>query len=367
MLKRWYLVFVAFILFLFSTTSVFAVRIKDISNISGVRKNQLIGYGLVIGLEGTGDSSTNIFYVVQSITTMLSKLGVTIPPEQTSQLKAKNIATIIATAELPPFSRVGNKIDVLISSIGDAKSLKGGTLIFTPLKGADDNIYAIAQGPVSIGGVQTGALTDKEQKNHLTVGKILGGATIEKEISYHFEDNNQLSLILYKPDFTTSARASESINREFNRIIAKPRDGGTIDIAIPDIYKERYVEFITRLESISVNPDTTAKVVIDERTGTVVIGEDVKISPVAIAHGVLTVQIKEKKDTDQEATAAVRRIRGIPGEDVKQEKLMVIEGGISIKSLVNALNAIGVKPKDLIVIFQTIKAAGALHADLEII
>ena len=348
-----------------------AARIKDLTNIQGVRENQLIGYGIVIGLAGTGDSSTNIFFSIQTIASMLKKLGLTVPESEVDGLKFKNMATVMVTSSLPPFARSGNHIDVLVSSIGDAKSLQGGTLLLTPLKAPNGKVYAVAQGSVSIGGFEAGRAGKGVQKNHLNVGRIAGGALVEKETPFKFANKKSLTLALDQPDFTTSNRIANTINIFFKDHIAFSKDSGSVEITVPNRFQKNVVKFVSSLERLRVSPDTKAKIIIDERTGTIVIGENVRISTIAVSHGSLTIQIKEDPEVVQPKplskgeTTVVPRTRVIVEEG--EDRLLVVPEGASISNIVTALNAIGVTPRDLIAILQAIKAAGALHADLILI
>jgi len=349
-----------------------AARIKDLANIRGVRPNQLMGFGLVIGLAGTGDSATNVFFSIQTIVNLLRKMGVTVPEREVDQLKFKNIATVIVTADLPPFARQGDRIDVNVSSLGDSKSLQGGTLLMTPLKGPDGNTYSVAQGPLSIGGFAVGGQARGVQKNHLTVGRIAGGALVERELPSNFNAKEEIFLALKKTDFTTAGRIADAINEKLESQAASIVDGRTVKVAVPQKYRESTSAFIGRIESLEVEPDTVARVILDERTGTVVMGESVQVSAVAVAHGSLFIQIREEAEVSQpepfsrqgETVVVPRtRIRVDEGED----KLLIVPKSVSLGEVVNGLNAIGVTPRDLISILQAMKAAGALHAELDII
>ena len=360
-------------LLFFLTGSVEAARIKDLSGIKGVRSNQLIGFGLVIGLTKTGDSAVNVFFSIQAIASMLKKLGVTIPSARIGQLQFKNIATVIVTANLPAFAKHGDNIDVTVSSLGDAKSLQGGTLLMTPLKGTDSNTYAVAQGPISIGGFSVQGAARGVQKNHLTVGRISNGALVEKEIKSNFNVKDEIILALKKTDFTTASRITRAINNNMKDEVATMIDGRTVRVKIPKFFKNNASDLVTKIESIEVAPDTEAKVIIDERTGTVVMGENVRISSVAVAHGSLFIQIKEEPVASQPPalapenaeTVILPRTRISVGEG--QDKLLVIPKSVSLGDVVQGLNSIGVTPRDLIAILQAIKASGALHAKLELI
>lgn len=346
---------------------VVAARIKDIASIKGVRPNQLIGYGLVIGLDGTGDGNRSVF-TKQSIVTMLERMGMTV---DANEIRVENVAAVMATAELPPFARVGNRLDVLVSSIGDASNLQGGTLLLTPLKAVNGVVHAVAQGPVSTGGFQASGGGADVQKNFPTVGRITNGAMIEREIQADFVFDGLLSLSLLEPDFTTATRIASTINAEFLDSIAVTPNPGTIDIRVPSEYQNRIVELVTRVESLMVNPDIAAKVVINERTGTVVMGENVRIGTIAIAHGNLSVQIKESPNVSQPLPFSDGNTVVTPETTITVEeengRLYVVDAGVNIGEVVRALNALGVTPRDLIAILQAIKAAGALPAKLEII
>ncbi|MBT8368876.1 MAG: flagellar basal body P-ring protein FlgI [Deltaproteobacteria bacterium] len=347
-----------------------AVRIKDIVDIQGVRQNQLIGYGLVVGLEGTGDSDSSLF-TIQSLASLLEKMGVTV---QTSDIEdVENVAAVMVTADLPPFASLGNRRDVLVSSIGDAENLQGGTLLFTPLRAADGNVYAIAQGPVSTGGFAvSGNSGDQVQKNFPTVGRVVGGALVEKELHSNFNQKSALTLALKTPDFTTASRVAQAINRAFYNQLAHTENAGSIRVAVPENYLGNTVQFVTMIESLGVTPDMISKVVVNERTGTVIMGENVRIATIAIAHGNLSIQINESQDVSQPLpfSRGGETVVTPESEIVVQEgknPIFLVESGVSIGEVVKALNALGVSPRDLIAIFQALKAAGALQAELEII
>ena len=349
-----------------------AARIKDLTNVVGVRDNKLIGFGLVVGLDNTGDRATNVFFSIQTMVNMLQKLGVTVPEDRVNQLQFKNAATVMVTADFPPFSRQGDRIDVLVSSMGDSRSLQGGTLLMTPIKGADTVTYALAQGPISIGGFSVQGQARGVQKNHPNVGRIVGGALVEKEIPNRFNSKEEVFLSLKSADFTTGARIAKMINLKMKDVLAEPLDGRTIRLKVPKFYRNNVTGFITKFESLEVEPDSIARVIIDERTGTVVMGERVMISTVAVAHGNLFVQISEAPVVSQPAplspegqTAIVPRSRISVEEG--EDRLLVVPKGIGIGDVVNALNAIGVSPRDLIAILQAIKASGSLQAELKII
>ena len=367
-LKKWVATLILFILLLFVTLTVQsnAARIKDLAYINGVRSNQLTGYGLVVGLNGTGDKSNTIF-TNQSLANMLEKMGVRIDPKLT---KVNNIAAVTVTADLPPFGKVGNKIDATVSSIGDAKSLGGGVLILTQLKGADGEVYAMAQGPLVVGGFLASGTGATVQKNHPTVGRVPNGVTIEREISYADMKVDSLLISLKTPDYTTARRMAERINQTFVGA-AYAKDGGSVSVTTPDEQKPNPVKFVSMIENLDVKPDNMARIVVDEKTGTVVMGEHILISTVAISHGNITVQVKEDANVSQPLPFAKGRTVATPDTQIKVEedrgRWVVIPEGTTIREMVNAMNATGVPTRDIITILQTIKAAGALYAELEVI
>lgn len=346
-----------------------AARIKDIASLKGVRTNQLIGYGLVVGLNGTGDG-TGTQFTSQTLVNMMERLGI---HTDSDEVKVDNVAAVMVTADLPPFAREGSKLDVLVSSIGDAESLQGGTLIMTSLKGADNNIYAIAQGPLIVGGyTSSGASGSESTKNHPTVARIPNGASIEREIAFNFNDLEDLTIALNEPDFTTAQRISKAINRDFNKEIAMPVDSGTVKVSVPLIYKSDMVGMVASLEQIDIEPDAEAKIILSERTGTVIMGNNVRISSIAIAHGNLSVQIKESSDVSQppalsQGTTVVTPQTEVSVQEESEGIILLEPEGASLGGVVKALNAIGVSPRDLITVLQAIKASGALQAELEII
>jgi len=327
---------------LISKPSAQAARLKDIASVKGVRENILIGYGIVVGLKGTGDSSADV--TGQSLARLFGKLGLDV---QNATVKSKNAAAVIVTAKLPPFARVGNKIDVRVSSIGDATSLEGGVLLVTPLRAGDQNVYAVSQGPVSIG-----AVADGSTKNFPTVARVVDGATIEKDVDINFAGKKSFRLSLRNPDFTTAARLVTTINGELGGKFATAGDSATIDVVVPYNYEGNPVELLALLENIQVDVDSRAKVVLNERTGTIVMGERIGISPVALAHGELSIEVKDSSGK----------------ETGKSDRVMELKAtGNSVADLVKALNAIGVAPKDLTAIFQSLKEVGALQGELEIL
>jgi flagellar P-ring protein FlgI len=345
-----------------------AVRIKDIADIKGVRNNQLVGYGLVVGLDGTGDGKKSLF-TVQSMASMLEKMGITI---NAGDIAVANVAAVMVTAQLPPFSKAGNRIDALVNSIGDAKNLQGGTLLMAPLKAANGKVYAVAQGPVNTGGFAASGAGGSVQKNFPTVGRVLSGALVEREIDLAFNERRSLTLSLRQPDFTTATRMTHAINGLFYDPIAKAADGGTVTVKVPMDYLGNIVGLVAMIEKLDVRPDTIARVIINERTGTVVMGENVRLSTIAIAHGNLSIVIKESANVSQPPPfSKVGETVVIPDTNINVDEgakqLVLLPEGVSIGEVVNAMNALGVSPRDLIAIFQAIKAAGALQAELEVI
>lgn len=331
----------SFLLLTFLSTSLMAddngTRLKDIVTVKGVRENPIVGYGLVIGLNGTGDSGGEITNL--SLKKMFEKLGLNPKSEVTS----KNVASVIVTAKLPAFARVGQKLDLVVSSIGDASSLAGGTLLITPLKGGDDNVYAVASGQLSIGGLTQGA-------KFATTATIPNGASVEKEIMSDFDKKNALRLSLKNPDFTTAARVEKVINEELGGKYASAKDSATIDLIVPPNYERNIVSLLAIIENFRVHTDSSAKIVFNERTGTLVAGGDVIVKPVAISHGDLTIEIKSEDNKTSE-----------------KGSVYYMDKGTKLSDLVKGLNAFGVTSQDLISIFQALKKDGALVGDLETI
>jgi len=359
---------IAAALLLLAASPAGAIRIKDMADIQGVRSNQLVGYGLVIGLDGTGDKQQTQF-TIQSLASMLERLGVKV--KDPTKIKVENVAAVMVTAVLPPFSRAGSRIDVMVSSVGDAESLQGGTLLLTPLRSANGEIYAVAQGPISIGGFAAASGGAAVQKNHPTVGKIANGALIEREVPHRLGDKREITLTLREPDFTTATRAVEVINRALEAQAARAGDAGTVIVELPLTEDIHFVEMVSIIERLEVRPDLPAKVVLNERTGTVVIGENVRISTVAVTHGGLSIQVKEEIEVSQPAPFGEGETVVVPQRELfvqeEGDNLSLIPARVNIGELVRALNALGVTPRDMIAILQAIKAAGALQAELEII
>ena len=344
-----------------------AMRIKDVSHIEGLRENQLIGYGLVVGLNGTGDGSSTEF-TVKMLVSYLRRSGVTIDPDL---VKVDNVAAVIVTADLPPFTRPGTRMDVTVSSIGDADNLQGGTLLMSELKGVDGQVYAMAQGSVSTGGFDAGSGGTSVSKNHPTAGKIPGGAIVEKAPPTRLEGRKQINLLLDNPDFTTAERIADVINENVAPGCAQAADSSRVCVNVPADTTQDLAKFIADIERLPVHPDQRARIVIDERTGTVVMGEDVRISTLAIANGSLSIQISKTNMVSQpEPFSPNAQTTPYSQTDVMvqegDEKLTMVDEGVSLGEVVQSLNAIGVTPRDLISILQSIKAEGGLQAELVI-
>jgi len=346
-----------------------ASRIKDIADFEGVRDNMLVGYGLVVGLNGTGDDLTNSAFTKQSLIGMLERLGIN---TRDDTLKTKNVAAVMVTATLPSFSRQGTRVDVSVAALGDAGSLLGGTLLVTPMIGADGEVYAVAQGQVAVGGFSTQGAAASVTKNVPTSGRIANGAIIERELDFDMRGMQNVRISLRNPDLTTARRVGNAINRLLNQPAAVAIDPGTVQLTVPSAYPGGVVALLTDVEQLMVDPDQVARVVVDERSGVIVIGENVRISTVAIAQGNLTIKVTETPQVSQPGpfstggtTTTVPRtnIQVNQGED---QKLAMLPQGVSLQELVNALNALGVGPRDMITILQTIKAAGALQAEIEV-
>ena len=345
-----------------------AERIKDLASIAGIRDNQLIGYGLVVGLDGSGDQTTQTPFTVQSIVNMLSNLGVTLPPGTSLQLK--NVAAVMVTSTLPPFARAGQNIDVTVSSMGNAKSLRGGTLVMTPLKGADGQIYAMAQGNVVVSGAGAAAAGSKTVINHLSVGRISGGASVEREVPMRVGQGEYVSFDLNISDFGTAQRMVEAINRLVPGSAAAS-DSRQIRVKAPANADER-VSFLGQIENIELQPArSAAKVIVNARTGSVVMNQSVSLDNCAVAHGNLSVSISTDNAVSQPGALSGGQTTAVANAtiDIRQENgaLVTLRSGASLAEVVKALNAIGANPQDLIAILQAMRSAGALHADLEVI
>lgn len=342
-----------------------ASRIKDMALIEGARDNQLVGYGIVVGLAKKGDSTLN--FTLQSIANALKRFGVNVPADT---LKSGNVAAVMVTADIPAFAKPGSRIDVTVSSIGDAETIQGGVLIQTPLRGADDQVYAVAQGPLAIGGFMAGsggAGGATVQKNHPTVGLISSGALVEREIASKIVNNNSVSLLLLSPDFASSARVAEAVNNIFPRT-ALAKDSSTINVCVPPEYVGYEVNFIASIGAIEVNPDNVARVVINERTGTIIATSNVRISTVAISHGSLTINIASTPNVSQPLPFSSGQTQTTQTTDTqvneKKGSFTVVEELPTIQEVAAALNALGLSTRDMMAIFQTMKRAGALQADL---
>ena len=362
---------VFFVLIIFDIKTMDAqTRIKDIVDFEGVRENMLIGYGLVVGLNGTGDTLSSSIFTRESLVGMLERLGVN---ARDDSLKTDNVAAVMVTATLPPFAKQGTRIDLSLSAIGDADSLLGGTLLVTPLVGADGEVYAVAQGPVAVGGVSAGGAGAEVSKGVPTNGRIASGAIIEREISFDLQGLDTLRISLRNPDFTTARRIAQAINSFVGGPIAQSRDSATVSLVVPDNYRGKMVALITDIEQLRVTPDISAKVVIDEQTGIIVMGENVRISTVAIAQGNLTIRITETPQVSQPLpfseegeTVTVPRTQIEIDED-EDKRLSVLSNSVTLQELVDGLNALGIGPRDMISILQAIKAAGALQAEIELL
>ena len=343
-----------------------AARIKDIASFDGARDNQLVGYGLIVGLNGSGDSDQTKF-PVQSLVNMLERMGVTV---NRNDIKVKNVAAVMVTATLPPFAKQGTKLDVLVSSLGDAKTIAGGTLIMTPLKGADNHVYAVAQGSVLTNSFAFGGQGAAATKNHPTAGRIAGGALVERELPNVLAGRSSLRLNPAQSDFTTASRIAAAINSRF-AAAAESSDGGSITVQIPQEFLQRPVEFIAQLENLEIIQDQPARVVVNERTGTIVMGDRVKIGSVAVSHGNLALTVKETPRVSQPNPLGNGQTKEVPRTDLKVQeepkRLSLLPDGNTIGDVVRGLNLLGVTPRDLISILQAIKAAGALQAELVII
>lgn len=382
------------IFLLWGASFAYASRIKDIASIGGVRDNQLIGYGIVVGLAGTGDDLAKNIFTGDSLANIISRQGLTMK-DRVANMKAENVAAVMVTASLPPFAKIGTKIDVQVSSLGSAKSLAGGTLILTPLRGVDGEIYAVAQGAVTLGGFAAAGAAGGVTKNHLTVGSIANGAFVEREIKYDFGQKRSFVINLHRPDFTTATRMASTINKAMDFVEARQVDSISVYVQAKDIFEGSLSELVYFVESLTVSVDSPALVILNEKTGTVVMGDNVRISTVAVAHGNLSIHIREDAKVSQPLPFAPAAMPGaLPGAavapgpvgtgvasggqtvvvpqtsiEIKEEKrfLVTVPQGVTIYDVVRALNSLGVTPRDLITILQAIKAAGALRADLRII
>ncbi|WP_439650688.1 flagellar basal body P-ring protein FlgI [Polynucleobacter paludilacus] len=349
-----------------------AERLKDLADFQGVRNNQLIGYGLVVGLDGTGDQTTQTPFTLQSTLTMLQSLGIILPPGSFTQIQLKNVAAVIVTANLPPFAQVGQSLDVTVSAMGNAKTLRGGTLLMSPLKGADGVVYAMAQGNVVIGGASASANGSSATVNQLNAGRISAGATVERVVPYDLAQNAFINLQLKTSDFSNASMISAAINKKFNKTIAFAQDSRVINVRATDAEQGDRVKFLAALESIDVTPAKgVAKVILNARTGSIVLNQSVQLEECAVAHGNLTVVISTTPVVSQpNAFASGRTVEtAVSQVSLNQAPGNVIQlaPGASLSDVVRGLNAVGATPQDLVAILQAIKAAGSLHAELEII
>lgn len=351
-------------------------RIKDITSIEGVRDNALVGYGLVVGLAGSGDSANGIPFTRQSLSNMLERLGVN-AKDVLTQIKTKNVAAVMVTAKLPSLARQGSKIDVTVSSLGDAKSLEGGQLLATPLVGADGETYAVGQGALVVGGfVATAKDGTSITKNQPNVARIAEGATVERETGFELAQlGTNLNFLLRDPDFTTAMRIKEVINKTFKEDIATTTDNGLVKVSVPPRYQPELSSIVNKIDNLMVEPASEARVVIDEKTGTVVMGDDVRIAPVAISHANLIIKVTEVSPVSPslifnvagQVLVTQRTSHVKVDDDANHGKFQILNGGASLADLVTGLNALGIKPRDVISILQNIKAAGALQADLVVL
>ncbi|HXK98996.1 MAG TPA: flagellar basal body P-ring protein FlgI [Acetomicrobium sp.] len=337
------------------------VRVKDLAVVEGARSNQLTGMGLVVGLPGTGDRTG---MATRMIRNMAEQYGLSLG---TREIRSRNIAAVSVVCNLPPFTNPGQTVDVLVSTLGDAKSLEGGVLLQTPLKAANGGVYAVAQGPVTVGGFTAEGMAARVSKNVTTTGRIAGGAIVERDVPMGYASDSKLSLLLRQPDFTTAHRLASSINEKFGRI-ALPIDAGRVEVAFPPAYAQYPASFVASLEQLEIRPDTVARVVINERTGTVVLGGNVKISAVAVSHGNLTVAVAEAPEVVQPEPFAGGSTAIVPRTEVVVEeqrgRVLSMKASASVEDLVDALNSIGATPRDIITILQAINDAGALHGEL---
>ncbi len=344
-------------------------RLKDIVDIEGVRDNMLIGYGLVVGLNGTGDSLTSSIFTRESLVGMLERLGVT---AQGAGLSTKNVAAVMVTATLPPFARQGSRIDVAVSALGDSKGLLGGTLLVTPLLGADGEVYAVSQGTVTVGGFQAQGAAETILKGVPTSGRIANGGIVEREINFEMSSLNSVRLALRNPDLTTASRIKKTVDAFVGVEVTTVLDPGTIELQRPTGYNDSMIALLTEIELLRVQPDMIANVVIDEQSGVIVMGENVRINPVAVAQGNLTIRITEQAQVSQpQPFSNVGTTQVVPRTEIAidegaENRLAIVDGGVTLQDLVNGLNALGIGPRDLITILQAIKSAGALNADIRV-
>ena len=363
------LVFAGFALSALPTPADAASRLKDIVEFEGVRDNMLVGYGLVVGLNNTGDTLKTGHFTKQSLQSMLNRMGVK-PTDD--GLDSKNVAAVMVTAALPAFARQGGRIDVTVSALGDSSSLLGGTLLVTPLLGADGEVYAVAQGQLAVGGFQAAGNAESVTKGVPTSGRIANGAIVEREVTFTIGNLQDVKLTLRNPDFTTARRIAQAVNAFLGTNAARPSDPTTVRIQVPNGYNGNVVGLLTDIEQLRVKPDQTAKVIIDEQSGVIVMGENVRISSVAIAQGSLTIRVTEAKQVSQPGpfaevgTTATTDRTNVEVDEGEERRLTVLKPGVTLQELVNGLNALGIGPRDMITILQAVKASGALQADIEV-
>jgi flagellar P-ring protein precursor FlgI len=359
-----------FLLFCFCllNPAVQAARVKDVAHVEGFRPNQLFGYGLVVGLDGTGDKQ-NTEFTVQTLTNLLQEYNIRVNP---ADVQVKNVAAVMVMAEVPAFVQPGTRLDATVSSVGDAKSLSGGVLLLTPLKGADGRVYGVAQGAVSLGGGYTATgIGAKISKNHQTAGRVTAGLLLERAIPSGVISEGQVRINLAKPDFTTARRIAEAINNSPLQVTAQPTSPGVVTIAVPDVLMHNPVVLISAIESVEIAPDSSARIVVNERTGTVIIDKNVRIAPVAVAHGGLHITVKTEARVSQPNPFAKGHTVVVPDTSIvvkepDHRQLIELPGGsgVSLNEIVQALNSLGVTPRDLIAVFEALRAAGALQAEL---
>lgn len=345
-----------------------AVRLKDMASFGGVRSNSLVGYGLVVGLSGTGDKAGGTYdFTIQSMVSMLENMGVAV---DRTQIKPKNVAAVMVTAKMPVSASPGSRLDVTVSSLNNAQSLLGGVLMLTPMRGVDGKVYALAQGALALGAVSVSGAAAATQKNIATVGSIPNGATVERGVPFKFNDQGELKLHMNNPDFTTTMEVVKTINRTLGQDFARADDSGTIRLAIPQEFRGNLVPLMASLENLEIAPDSKARIVVDEKTGTVVLGRNVRLSKVAVAHGSLQIVVTESQNVSQPGALSGGTTQTAAQTDIglkeERRRLMMVEGA-TLQELVDGLNSIGATPRDLISILKTLKSAGALHAELEVI
>ena len=342
-------------------------RLKEVARLQGVRGNQLLGYGVVVGLDGTGDKDQTKF-TVQTLTNLMARQGISVPP---TAVKVKNVAAVMVTAELPPFAKPGQRIDVTVSSTGDAKSLAGGTLLMAPLMGPDSQVYAVAQGPLLVGGFSAAAGSTSVTKNHPTAGRIPDGALVEREVQGNWNERATLRYSLQEEDFTTAVRVAYVVNEEMGEICARPIDPRTVEVTIPSAFMGRAVELVARLENLPIQLQPKSRVVVNEKTGTVIMGSEVKVGPVSIVQGSYSIVVSATPLVSQPAPKSAGRTVATEATAVaiqeEKPKTVTVTPGVSVGKLAEMLNALGMVPRDMVAVIQAIKDAGALNAELRIL